>query len=43
MRHAVIDDIEEAGGLAGRADLGDEPVWRGVAAAKARDADHRNV
>jgi hypothetical protein len=44
MRHAVIDDIEEAGDLAGRADLGDDPVCRsGVAAAKARDADHRNV
>ena len=43
-RHAVIDDIEEAGGLAGRADLGDDPVCRsGVAAAKARDADHRNL
>ena len=28
MRHAVIDDIEEAGGLAGRADLGDDPVCR---------------
>ena len=40
----TIDDIEEAGGLAGRADLGDDPVCRsGVAAAKARDADHRNV
>ena len=40
MRHAVIDDIEEASGLAGRSDLGDDPVCRiGVAAAKARDAD----
>jgi hypothetical protein len=44
--HAACRDRrhKEAGGLAGRADLGEDPVCRsGVAAAKARDADHRNV
>jgi hypothetical protein len=42
MRHAMIDDIEEAGALACPPDLRDDPVCGGGVAPEAGDADGRN-